>query len=154
MAKDYLNRQERETFAAMLLVHGSMEHFIKHNEKYMTGQERKFGKMAMAFMLKFYGHTIARLGVKEDEKVRALATNERLAFSSRSVIDTKNLIVMDEDAFGYLAEGILQGFCKSCKKDADGIHACKVREVLLTADVPAADPYEGCLYRMSQEVVR
>lgn len=148
MAKDYLNRKERETMAVLLLLHGALETYLEHNAKHMSSQERKFCKMAMAFMLKFYGHAVNRVGAAEANKVTDIATKEMLIFSSQSVIDTRDKVVMDQDSFADLAEGIIEGHCRSCRKAMDQIQTCKIREVLLTADIPPADPYDGCPYRM------
>lgn len=153
MAKDYLNRQEREVMAVVLLLHANLEELLENSGKHMSKLERTACKTAMTWMIKFVGQCGGRVGKAEFKKVTDIVLDQKLTFKDRTpqvLSDNRNILEVDADSFADVAEGIIDAHCRGCRKDAQQIEHCKIRELMTLADVPEVEEgdYDKCQYRM------
>jgi hypothetical protein len=51
---------------------------------------------------------------------------------------------MSKEQAYYLAEGVIEGFCRECKREPG---KCEIRELFQAWEIPGAEEYDECQYR-------
>lgn len=141
MAKNYLNRTEREMFGITLVMHEAIKEYIDRNEKAMDTNEKKYLRMSISFYGKFLSYLFDRVGNDTGNKMIKDFKGKTISYTDEG--KTKELVYVEPEAFFDLSEGIITGHCAKCK---DQKKDCIIREMFINSQVPPYDESGVCPY--------
>jgi hypothetical protein len=128
-------------FGITLVMHESIRDYIEKNKKHLGMAEKKYLKMSISFYQKFLENLFLRVGDEHGHKMIRDFRNGTIGYSIKS--KEKDRLHMDIESIRDLAGGIIEGFCRNCKKQHQ---ECSIRETFIMSDIPVYEESNVCPY--------